>query len=72
MRCQHQRFLSSNGNRRRLAKVSIPSSRKEVETILEEAERSRAESQSETGHWYYRIPCAGVRYYSFDAGEPGL
>ena len=45
---------------------------KEVETILEEAERSRAESQSETGHWYYRIPCAGVRYYSFDAGEPGL
>ena len=45
---------------------------KEVEAILEEAEQSQAESQSETGHWYYRVPCAGVRYYSFEAGKPSL
>ena len=45
---------------------------KEVETILEEAEQPQAESQPATGHWYYRVPCAGVRYYSFEAGKRSL
>ena len=44
-----------------------PKLTREVETILEEAERSQRESRAGTGRWGYRVPCAGVRYYSFES-----
>lgn len=44
-------------------------STREIEVILEKAEQS--EAQPKTGQWYYRVPCAGVRYYSFSADPVG-
>ena len=44
-------------------------STREIEAILEKAEQS--EDRPKTGQWYYRVPCAGVRYYSFSADPVG-
>jgi hypothetical protein len=38
---------------------------REMEAILEEAEQSEAADRPEVRHWFYSVPCAGVRYYSF-------
>ena len=37
----------------------------EVEQFLEETRRPQASDRPQPGHWYYRAPCPGVRYYSF-------
>ena len=37
----------------------------EVENILEAADQPQAEERPETRQWSYRVPFAGVRYYSF-------
>ena len=44
-------------------------STQEIEAILEKAEQS--EDRPKTGQWYYRVPFAGVRYYSFSADPVG-
>ena len=36
-----------------------------MEQVLEEAERKPLVHASEKTAWAYRIPCAGVRYYTF-------
>ena len=38
---------------------------REMEQVLEEAERKSMVQASEKTAWAYRIPCAGVRYYTF-------
>ena len=38
---------------------------REVEAAVKEAERAQAGEQPETRVWSYRVPQAGVRYYSF-------
>ncbi len=37
----------------------------EIEAVMEGTERAQIEEQTETRGWFYRIPQAGVRYYSF-------
>ena len=37
----------------------------EVESILEAAGQPQEEERPETRQWSYRVPFAGVRYYSF-------
>ena len=37
----------------------------EIESVMEETERAQSTDQPETRNWSYRIPQAGVRYYSF-------
>ena len=37
---------------------------KEVESALEAAVRTRPEGRPKTRPWYFRMPQAGVRYYS--------
>ena len=37
----------------------------EVESILEESQRTPAEERPRTVGWSYRVPFAGVRYYSY-------
>ena len=37
----------------------------EIESVMEETERAQRTDQPETNHWSYKIPQAGVRYYSF-------
>ena len=37
----------------------------EVEQFLEEARQTQASDRPQPGHWYYRAPCPGVRYYSY-------
>lgn len=37
----------------------------EMENILEEAGQPRAKAQARPAGWSYRVPFAGVRYYSF-------
>ncbi len=36
----------------------------EVEAVLEATERSHNDGEPKAGHWYFRVPQAGVRYYS--------
>ena len=36
-----------------------------VEQVLEEAERERAAESVKEAQWGYRVPFAGVRYYTF-------
>lgn len=38
---------------------------REVEALVEEAERAQGKGQADTTHWFYSVPQAGVRYYSF-------
>ena len=38
---------------------------REMEAILEEAQRPHEAEQPVAGQWSYRVPFAGVRYYSF-------
>lgn len=38
---------------------------KEIEELLEQSERVRKEKETTNGGWYFRMPAAGVRYYSF-------
>ena len=37
----------------------------EVEHFLEEARQSQGKNLPRPGYMYYRVPCPGVRYYSF-------
>ena len=37
----------------------------ELESIVEEAEQVQEVEQPKARHWYYSVPFAGVRYYSF-------
>ena len=37
----------------------------EIESVMEETERAQSTDQPETKHWSYKIPQAGVRYYSY-------
>ena len=38
---------------------------KEIEELLEESERARLRKETGNGSWYFRMPVAGVKYYSF-------
>ena len=38
---------------------------REVEAVVEVAERKQRKDQPNTDHWFYSVPHAGVRYYSF-------
>ncbi len=38
---------------------------REMERIVEEVEQGQRTDQPEKAQWGYRIPFAGVRYYSF-------
>ncbi len=38
---------------------------KEIEALLETSEQSQAKKASASERWYFRMPQAGVRYYSF-------
>lgn len=37
----------------------------ELESIVEEAEQVQEVEQPKARQWYYSVPFAGVRYYSF-------
>lgn len=36
-----------------------------VQDVIEAAERGSAPGYAETAHWFYSVPFAGVRYYSY-------
>ncbi len=38
---------------------------REVEAVIEQAERAEPQDGPEVRQWFYRVPQAGVRYYSF-------
>ena len=38
---------------------------KEIEQLLEQSELAREKTKTSNGGWYFRMPTAGVRYYSF-------
>jgi len=38
---------------------------KEIEELLEQSERAPKQRKTTEGGWYFRMPAAGVRYYSF-------
>ncbi len=38
---------------------------REVEAVIEQAERAQPQDGPEVRQWFYRVPQAGVRYYSF-------
>ena len=38
---------------------------REVEAVVEEAERTQSKDKPDTIHWFYKVPQAGVRYYAF-------
>ena len=38
---------------------------KEIEQLLEESERVQLRKDAGNGSWYFRMPAAGVKYYSF-------
>ena len=37
----------------------------ELESIVEDAKQPQDVEQPKARHWYYSVPFAGVRYYSF-------
>ncbi len=37
----------------------------ELESIVEDAKQPQDVEQPKARHWYYNVPFAGVRYYSF-------
>ena len=37
----------------------------ELASIIEEAEKPAKKTVNEVSPWYYFVPCAGVRYYSY-------
>lgn len=37
-----------------------------VQDVIEAAERGSAPGYAETAHWFYSVPFAGVRYYSYE------
>ena len=37
----------------------------ELESIVEDAKQAQDVEQPKARHWYYSVPSAGVRYYSF-------
>ncbi len=37
----------------------------ELESIVEDVEQAHDAKQPKAPHWYYSVPFAGVRYYSF-------
>lgn len=37
----------------------------QVTEILEEAERPARAGKPKPAHWFYQVPCAGVRYYTY-------
>jgi hypothetical protein len=42
-----------------------PTAVQQVAEILKEAEKPARAGQPKTAHWFYQVPCAGVRYYSY-------
>ena len=38
---------------------------RELESIVEDSEQAQDVEQPKARHWYYSVPFAGVRYYSF-------
>ena len=37
----------------------------EIEALLEHSEQREEKKEASPGHWYFKMPMAGVRYYSF-------
>ncbi len=35
---------------------------------LKEAEETSVLNDAEVAHWFFRVPCAGVRYYTYEDG----
>lgn len=42
-----------------------PTAVKQVTDIIEESDKGADSQPRETGYWFYRMPFAGVRYYSY-------
>ena len=40
----------------------------ELTEHLKEAEEKSVLNDAEVAHWFFRIPCAGVRYYTYEDG----
>lgn len=38
---------------------------REIEELLEESEQARLKRRTGNGGWYFRMPMAGVKYYTF-------
>ena len=38
---------------------------REIEELLEASEREHTKRRTDNGGWYFRVPQAGVTYYSF-------
>ena len=42
-----------------------PKATKEIEELLEESQSAPVKRRTGEGGWYFRMPLAGVKYYSF-------
>lgn len=42
-----------------------PKATQEIEALLEKSEQAPINRETGNGGWYFRMPTAGVRYYSF-------
>ena len=42
-----------------------PTAARQVTDIIEESEQAQNSRQAEKAYWSYRMPFAGVRYYSY-------
>ncbi len=40
----------------------------ELTEHLKEAEETSVLNDAEVAHWFFRVPCAGVRYYTYEDG----
>lgn len=43
---------------------------KELSGIVQEAEKPKKPEAAQVSSWYYSVPCAGVRYYTYDKPPP--
>ena len=37
-----------------------------IDLVLGVEDREEANNGSKAAHWFYQVPCAGVRYYSYE------
>ncbi len=40
----------------------------ELTEHLKEADVTSVLNDAEVAHWFFRVPCAGVRYYTYECG----
>lgn len=65
-----QNVISLTDKAQVVERAPKPLSKKVVEELVglvqEIASQDEANSQSEPAYWFYRVPFAGVRYYSYE------